>query len=231
MSGLRVVVMAEGAGELGHTGAPVVPGSWRAPEHLGPGHVLVRRVVEQECGVPEGAISFFEPFRPSTGRPFLHGSQLRVVKSLKKVILPWRLQPDEERPHLAVVLLDADDDEPGPLRTRLEEALTSVGTPVVIGVSVKEFEAWLVADDAACQRVLGTSDGAAAPSVEGWPPGTAKERLAGWVAPVATPIRPAWTVRRELAGGASLEVVAERSRSFSRFVRDVGDALSTIDAG
>lgn len=145
MSALRVVLLAEGNGEVGpnaHRG-PLSP---IAIEEWGPGHELFARAIALKSQIPREAVQYREPLRTrgkvAKGSNLLHGRTLRQLLTYLPV----------DRPDLAIVLVDAD----GELSRKraLEEILHDVPGTRLIVVAVHEFETWLVSDGAALARVL-----------------------------------------------------------------------------
>ncbi len=105
---MRVVLYAEGPGELVGDPAfgaqPPTPGERIDEDLLGAAHVLIRRsIVSQREGVPEQAIQYVGPLRPEGH--VLRGSDLLKKERLRQA-LNW--PPNQRRPDLAVVLIDAD---------------------------------------------------------------------------------------------------------------------------
>jgi hypothetical protein len=91
---------------------------------------------------------------------------------------------------------------------------------LVIGVAVREFEAWLIADEAALRRAVGRHAPTSKP--ESLPPREAKGFLTGAIS--ASPRREdEFEVRRELARSCDMHVVAQRCRSFQRFRGELRD--------
>ena len=146
MSALRVVLIAEGSGE-------VRPNPLRGPlstipvDDWGPGHVLFARAIAARSKVPRAALRFSEPLRTVRGGiargSSLHGKTLRVLLNYQPV----------DRPDLIIVLVDADGD---PSRKRfLDELVADMPGTKLIAVAVQEFESWLLSDGDALAAVLG----------------------------------------------------------------------------
>jgi hypothetical protein len=147
---LRVVLYAEGSGEtLGELSSfQSAPGTPLAEEQLGAGHVLARRAIASARGIPEDAVLFEAPLRTARGL-VAHGSDFLNRTTLRR-LLTW---PDlQRRPELAIVLVDADGE--ANRGARLERDIEGLAHAVV-GVAKQEFEAWLIADHAALNAVLG----------------------------------------------------------------------------
>lgn len=195
---VRVVVYAEGAGD--RAGELPVPPPMHAlvDEHLGPVHFLVRRLVSDLHGMDEPAVQFEAPLR--TRAREVRGSDLLVRATLRQ-LLTW-LQPGT-RPHLAIVLVDADGDVTR--HASLEAMIAGLPTRdiAVIAVAVQELESWLVADAAA-------SGVAHVDNVEGLEPRDAKAMLSS-----------DRTVRASIAKRVDLERLRTRSPSFARFSASV----------
>ncbi|MEJ7729463.1 MAG: hypothetical protein WKG00_09620 [Polyangiaceae bacterium] len=117
------------------------------------------------------------------------------------------------RPELVVVLVDADE-EPQRLQM-LESWVEDLPVDKVIGVPVQEFEAWLLADDAACNSVFGaTLD--PLPELEAMPRRAAKEAL-DERSRDCCPDKPERIVRQSLASVLDLDVAARRCGSLRTF--------------
>lgn len=166
---MRVVLYAEGPGDAPTMGLPPHPDAELQDEHLGPAHYLVQRCLCEGTRLPVAAVRFRSPLR-HRGRIAV-GSDLLRPKVLRQLLTWPRV---DSRPDFAVVLVDEDDD-PG-RRSRLEATVGNLPVRVVVGVAVRELEAWLLADtnavSEATQRKI-----AAPPSVESLEPGEAKRRL------------------------------------------------------
>lgn len=145
---VKLALLAEGAGELG-SGFPSRPGDILPEQILGAGHALVRRMFASNGGLPEKAIVFLAPLRTPRGRE-PRGSDLTVSSDLRR-LLSWPRV--EHAPHASVVLLDDDDDEG--IARELSEEIGETLPPSTIIAAVPEFEAWLLVDHDALQRVLG----------------------------------------------------------------------------
>lgn len=208
---LRVVLYAEGAAEAGHG-----PGFGQvlAEDELGPAHDLVRRCLTEKGTIPEGAVLFGRPLRLK-GK-VARGSDLLVPGHARK-LLAW--PPRSRAPEFAVFLVDGDGDPSR--RAAAENAVAGSLVPAVIGVAVQEFEAWLIADDAAVSQASGlhfpTQRGP-----EDMKPREAKELLADLIGRTRREPR---LVRRTIARTSDLRVIAERCSAFRRF-RD--DLLSRV---
>ena len=206
---VRVVLYAEGAGDrAGELMLPVAP-TGLIDAHLGPAHFLVRRVVSDVHAIPESAVQFYAPLR-WRGRE-ARGSDLLVRQTLRQ-LLTW-LNP-ETRPHLAVVLIDADG-VPG-RRDQVEGHIASLASRpiVIVAVAVQEFESWLIADNEAASRATGLEQ-QPIDDVEALLPGEAKARL------VAAPGVSSHAARTTVANHADLQRIRARSRSFARFCEAV----------
>jgi hypothetical protein len=198
---LAVVAYFEGAGETaGELTMPPPPGAALGEEWLGAGHVLLRRSIAYVSRVPEAAVEFRAPLRTSSGRlprgsDFLHRRTLRQM-------LTW-VRPTD-RPDLVVVFVDADGthDRKRTIEQHLEGLSTSA---VVIGIPVQEFEAWLLADQAA--------SGVHEPrAIESLNRREAKELLGDGD-------------RKPMAMGCDLDLVARRCPAFDGFLGDLRRAL------
>ncbi len=124
----------------------------------------------------------------------------------------------DARPDLAVVLVDEDGDTGR--RGRLEAIVESLPVRVVVGVAVRELEAWLLADMAAVSSATQRSI-KAPPNVETLEPGEAKRRLADATDGVET-----FAQRMKIAQTADLELLS-KLRAFELFRK----ALRTAAAG
>ena len=95
---------------------------------------------------------------------------------------------------------------------------------VVPGVAVCEFEAWLIADHACVQRILGATF-PTPPAPESVAPGWAKERLANWIGASPRSLEGS-KVRRALAEESDLDAIRARRPSFAEFRREIQRAVS-----
>lgn len=213
---MRFVLYAEGPGE--DRGATVwlpPPGEDLAESMLGAGHLLVRRTVAEVAGRPDGAVRCVSPLRlrgrPHRGSDLLHRQHLRQLLTFADP----RLRPD-----LAVVLVD-EDGESNRLRD-LRQAIDGLEQPSVIGVPIREFEAWLIADQMALSQEFGPI--ATQPDPEQLPPGAAKQRLQQW-ASATQPSRNLRDLRAALASRADLERLRQM-RSFAHFRDDLRAVLA-----
>ncbi len=216
MGAVRIVLYAEGAGELRSTRhAPLfVPGDPLDEDVLGAAHLLVRRTVEEARRLPARAIQFEEPLATTGGR-IPRGSDFQERRTLLR-LLTWPARP----PDLAVVLVDRDGDTDR--RRRLLEWVADRPVPKVVAVAVEEFEAWLVADPQAVATTLeGMPAGAHPVSPEGLARGEAKGLLARWIG--GSPRRGvgAPALRREIAERAHLGTLARLCPAFEQFRQDL----------
>lgn len=184
-------------------------------EQLGPAHFLLRRAIASARSLRTSEIVFEEGQRAVIGRrPRVpRGSDL-LKRRVFRTILSWptpRGQPD-----LAVVLVDRDEDSKR--ASKLRRYCDELRSPVVVAVAVKEFEAWLVADDASVGRVLGTKFPTLA-KPETLSVGEAKDSLR---AAIARSEIGAMDARRRIATECDLAIVAKRCRSFTRLLKDLG---------
>lgn len=220
---LRVVLYAEGSGETGlfdpylpHPGEPL------GESHQGPAHRLVARCLTDGEADQRVALAFEAPLR-TRGR-VARGSDL-VDKRVLPRLVTWL---DSARaPDLVVILVDGDGDPYR--RRRVLEALDSrpsFSPPTVAGLAVLEFESWLIADIAAVNSVLGSTQNQT-PAPETLRPGQAKELLTRWIAesPLAqdTP-----TVRAQLASSLDFDRVGRVCPAFATFLADFRGVISQI---
>lgn len=149
---VRVVLLAEGAGETGGT-QTLLPaaGDTLTDAMLGPAHSLVRRAVAQGWSVPAEAVRFEVPLRTTRGT-IPRGSELLDRGTLRRVLLWAR---PTLRPDLNIVLVDADAEGATARRDRLTTATQDLPGVRVIAVAVREFEAWLLADADTLRSVTG----------------------------------------------------------------------------
>jgi hypothetical protein len=217
--GLRVVLYAEGAGE---TAGPVTllpeVGSPLAEDMLGPGHLLLRRVLCAERGIDAGAVRFDVPQRTRRGR-FPHGSDLLDETTLRQ-LTTW--PKPIQRPDLVLVLTDADGDNQ--IESRLDVLSRSLANVFVPAVPRPEFEAWLLADPAALRGLLGHVPVPDTP--EDLPPRAAKALLRDWFHSATETVPPGRArddrrraLRRDLAIRADIDAIAHRCRSFAALRR------------
>lgn len=202
MSALRVVLIAEGGGE-------VRPNPLRGPlstipaDDWGPGHVLFARAIASRSEIPRAALRFTEPLRTARGGiargSALHGKTLRILLNYQPV----------DRPDLIIVLVDADGDTS---RKRFLESLVGdmPGTKL-IAVAVQEFESWLVSDGEALTAVLPAGRAQLPPHPEKLAPAEAKALLHTMSSTADDPAQ----ARLSLAERLDLEAVAKKCTSFA----------------
>lgn len=209
---IRVVVYAEGAGELaGAKSLQPSPGSLLSEEELGSAHLLVRRCLEKARGLDSTHVQFEEPLRTPRGK-VAKGSMLHSRETLRPLLL-WadpRKQPD-----LAVVLIDADGD--AGRQMLLEEAIEGIPVTTVIAVAIQEFETWLIADPSALKSVLRKPLSPPKPP-EKLSRREAKELLQQWCDEHAGS-RDAAVLRRNLAEQCDLDTVSQKCTAFASFLR------------
>lgn len=215
---LRVVVYAEGVGELAKEWGPSpAPGVALAVERLGPAHILASRSIERCHRVPRQAIVFEQGLRTASARE-PRGSDLHRDRTLRR-LLSW---PDHElRPDLALVFLDEDDERDR--ASRLAKAVAELHASraaTVIAVARKEFEAWLVTDHACLARLLGRSIEDPG-DLERWKPGEAKSHLTELLEGGRATEPERFEVRRSICRECDLDLLARRSASFGRFLKDL----------
>ncbi|MEM9806767.1 MAG: DUF4276 family protein [Cyanobacteria bacterium P01_D01_bin.56] len=214
MTAVCMVVHAEGPGDLGKTNWELSPGDSLQPEDLGPAHIIVQRILSEGIQIPAPAIDFVEPLRTKTGaRP--KGSQLLKPRILDEILISWRLsQP------LIILLVDSDDQQPDERTAILKNALTRNSLVGAVGVAVKEFEAWLIADANALGQVIGKVDNACQ-LPEKLACQEAKQNLQKWTQDIAYSSRTSIDIRRELASAMNLDTVANLCPSFKAFRQEL----------
>jgi hypothetical protein len=215
---LRVALYCEGAGESGGSGYGVRVGDVLADEQLGAAHVLVRSALQFVDARRGAELQFVEPQRTASGR--VVGGQLLLPKTLRKV-LSWA---DAKRaPELAVVLVDEDGQSDR--LSVLKRTVQGLHHPMAaIGVAVREFESWLIADHRALARVTGQRIDNAF-DVEALRPGEAKQHLND-VAASLRDERGVAAAHRRIAEQLDLAELKSRSKSFSRFVDEARECLA-----
>jgi hypothetical protein len=205
------VLYAEGSAE--HGGAVRLlpaPGHDLSPIHLGPGHLLVQRMVAEHVKCPLEAIRFLSPlrYRGATVR----GSQLLNPRVLRSLIA---FPANHRRPDLAVVLIDEDGDRS---RQSLAASLEGSVLPAVIGLAAPEFEAWLIADHATlCATLRAPVD----PPPQSVLPRAAKAYLANAMSVAGIDEDRSNDLRCELASNCNLDVL-RRIRGFEAFMKEMG---------
>lgn len=221
---MRLVLYAEGAGEVAgagglawHTNSPL------AEDSLGAAHELVRRCLAREDGgpLPPSAVQFIGPLRTGRGR-IPRGSDLLDREKLRR-LLTW-MQPALQ-PDLAVVLVDEDGD--ASRKRAIENHVADLPVKKVVAVAIREFEAWLVADEAATGKAVGkTIDRTKDP--ETMAPGEAKSQWRGWMSGGDE-----LTARLNVARTLDLEVLSKRCRAFHTFRSELRRAVpgSLTDTG
>ncbi len=208
---MRIVLYAEGAGDAPTVGLPRHPEAVLGDEHLGPAHHLVLRCLCEGTRLPTAAVRFHAPLR-HRGK-LARGSDLLLGKVLRQLLTWPRV---DSRPDLAVVLVDEDGD--AGRRNRLEAVVANMPVRVVVGVAVRELEAWLLADIAAVGDVTQRKV-SAPPNVESLEPGQAKRRLADATDGVDT-----FAKRLRIAQTADLERLC-KLRAFELFRKALRDAV------
>ncbi len=213
---LRVVVYAEGAGELTgrDTSRQRRPGTPFTSEELGSAHLLMRRCLEHTHGLPGEGIQFEEPLRSGRGL-IAKGSTLHSGDNLRR-LLSW---PNESlQPDLGLVLVDADGDEER--ETTLGKAIQDLPVPALVSAAVQEFEAWLIADAQALKTVLRTPLSVPKPP-ERLAKREAKRLLQEWSERHASKHEPA-EIRRQLAETCDLETLRQQCPAFAGFLQRLG---------
>lgn len=203
-----MVLHAEGPGDLGRPSGWIAPGYSLLEDDLGPAHELVRRILSTDRGIPPTAVDFREPLRTRSGAR-AHGSKLLAPRVLDEVLGAWIVEVP-----LVVLLVDGDEQEPAGRRRLLREALDRNGLTGAVGVAIREFESWLIADQEALDAVLGPGRSSPA-DIEGLDPRVAKERLTSWTSTVAG--RSPLELRQQLATTLDLDQVRDRCPSFAAF--------------
>lgn len=213
MTTVCLVVHAEGPGDLGSPSYEIAPRESLMPEELGPAHILIQRILSEELQIPAKAIDFLEPLRTNdNNRPY--GSKLLNARVLDEILIGWSIRPSDQP--LVVLLVDSDEQPPKTRCQILEDALSRNLLEGAVGVAVKEFETWLVADTQAVAQVVGMAQ----PNVtrpENLECGEAKTLLNQWIRPAVNPARQPLDIRRELVVSMDLSVVAEVCPSFREF--------------
>jgi Domain of unknown function (DUF4276) len=179
-------------------------------DDLGPGHILVRRCLEQTRNIPAPAVRFEAPLRDRRGN-VARGTALLHRETLRQ-LLSWPLA--HKRPDLVVILVDCDEDPSR--RARLEEFVTDVVVSKVIAVAVQEFEAWLIADHAAVCKALDAAP-IAPKDPERMARREAKGLLASWMG--GRPESSERGIRMTLANLCDLDVVRRRCPAFDELLR------------
>jgi hypothetical protein len=181
-----------------------------AAEMLGPAHHLCSRLIARELPKPREVL-FLSPLHLKAGKPH-RGSDLHNAKFVRRLLT---IADPKRRPDLALVLVDEDGD--AGRRRELTAALQDVPQLHVIAVPIREFEAWLIADQRALVDILQVTD--TPPEVEGMKPRQAKELLRGWIDASA------------LAGASQSERAAQLEQVRSSLARQVSlDALDKLRA-
>lgn len=211
MTAVCMVVHAEGPGDLGTTTWDLSPTDSLQPDDLGPAHIIVQRILTEGAQIPAPAIDFVEPLRTKTGAR-AQGSQLLKPRILDEILTGWRLLA----PSLIVLLVDSDDQPRVERAAILEAALTRHSLTGAVGIAVKEFEAWLIADANAIGQVIGKVDHDYQ-TPQALACGEAKQTLQKWIREIAHPSRQLMDIRKEIATLMDLDVVSNRCPSFKSF--------------
>ncbi|MEM9138170.1 MAG: DUF4276 family protein [Cyanobacteria bacterium P01_F01_bin.42] len=208
MTTVCMVLHAEGPGDLGSPARQVPPGESLMLDEQGPVHILVRRILAEGAQIPENAIDFREPLRTQTGVR-AYGSKLLDTQILDEILAGWLLSEP-----IVVFLIDADDSSPQERKDLLVSALSRNDLTGAVGVAVKEFEAWLIADPAALKTVLEASQNSPS-KPEDLEPGKAKQLLSSWSG--NSPNRDPLDLRKELVSIMDLDKVSAQCSSFKEF--------------
>ena len=208
---LRVVLYAEGPGEtLGAVPCSGPPGSPLNEEMLGPGHILIKRLIQDRIFPElELVVKFEAPLKDKKGRS-VKGSMLHHRQTLRQIVT-WpnsNMQPD-----VTVILADQDGD--ASREKTLEEFISDRSSNPVIGIAVREFEAWLLGDQNAVRRVIDVHFDPLK-SVERMSPREAKECLGNLIG-VSEVELGADEIRREIAYSCDLGVLSKECSSFNSF--------------
>jgi hypothetical protein len=177
---------------------------------LGPAHIIVQRILTEGAQIPAPAINFVEPLRTKTGAR-AQGSQLLKPSILDEILAGWLLAPP-----LIVLLVDSDEQPTAERAAILEAALARNSLSGAVGVAVKEFESWLLADARTIGEVIGKVDHDYQ-IPEALACGEAKQTLQKWIKDIAHPARQLIDIRKELANSMDLNVVSNRCPSFKSF--------------
>ncbi|MEM6251921.1 MAG: DUF4276 family protein [Cyanobacteria bacterium P01_D01_bin.156] len=214
MTAICMVVHAEGPGDLGVSSWDISPKNSLQPNDWGPVHVIVQRILAEGAQIPSAAIDFVEPLRTKTGAR-ARGSQLLDNNLLDEILAGWLLTPP-----LIVFLVDSDDQPPAERASVLRNALDRNLLTGAVGVAVKEFESWLIADSKAISQVIGKIDhDCQAP--EKLACAEAKQKLQQWTQEIAHPSRQSHHIRRELASAMDLDIVSTLCPSFKAFRQEL----------
>lgn len=175
--------------------------------------VLVGRIAREKFG--EEAVCL-RPHRVPRGKMTKQGELQRAL----------RIQASRTHPRGGVVvLLDADEDDPEVLRSRLQVIVAEVSTRTAVVVAVKEFEAWFLAGTESLRVHRSIKDDATYLSD---PEGKrdCKRELESLMTESYT------EVRHQVAFCAILDlsVTASRSASFQTMIDAVGQLLSADES-
>lgn len=203
MSALRVVLLAEGNGEVGPN-AQRGPGSPIDPDDWAPGHALLARAIAARSKIPQGAVQFLEPLRTGRGA-VAKGSNLLHDRTLRQLLsyLP------ANRPDLVIVLVDSDG--ASSRKRQLEIVVSDLPGAKLVAVAVNEFESWLLSDGAALASVLSVVPAMAPQFPEKLEPSVAKARLKELTETVVDARR----ARLSLAQNVDLGTLATRCPAFA----------------
>ena len=152
-------------------------------------------------------VTFEAPLRARTRIP--RGSELLNATALRRV-LTWARVGD--RPDAAVVLVD--EDGKADRRAWLEGKVADLPVPVVVGVAVREFESWLLADTKAVAAATNKSPQPPR-NVEKLRSGEAKDKLTELCDGLD-----GYEIRLEIAKTADLTLL-RKLRSFEAFSKSL----------
>ena len=217
---MRIVLLAEGGGEAsglsGLRKGPKAPGTALDSEELGAGHWLIQRVLEDRCRIPENAVRFEMPLRTKHGRQ-ARGSDLINPRILRQLLTPLQA---ELVPNLFVILVDQDGKrDRGKQLADWTQTITT--TPKVIGVAIKEFEAWLIADVKTVRNISGSSI-QVDKNPEDLPCRQAKDKLTKCLGSSDNKKQ----LRINIARECNIELLESQCSAFLAFSKDLQKALS-----
>ena len=142
---MKVLIVAEGIHELGDSAAPE---RGDESDHAGALQTLVRRLLP-------GEIEFIK--RAFRSREIQLTAMRGMGSKLSKRILLWFRYAERHECDAVIILIDEDDDPRR--RPEMESAQDQLGLRIrrACGLAIREFEAWIVADEGAFSTALGTT--------------------------------------------------------------------------
>jgi hypothetical protein len=177
--------------------------------------ILLRRILSSLQASPVIAVA--RPFRVSRTRVVREGE---LERALEQVIR------DRSNVKGIIVLLDAEDDDPAALGSRLlDRCRKTTNIPAVVVLAIREFEGWFLGAKESLRNLQGITSGAKAPEKPETIRG-AKERLTRNMQPgrryLEVEHQPAFAEKMDI------QAAAARCPSFQRLLDKVKELLDAM---